>query len=39
MTIRRERLGDAAAGAGHPCRRFEASCLDQGAHCRPLDPR
>lgn len=21
-----------------PCRRFEASYLDQGPHCRPLDP-
>ena len=26
-------------GAKHPCRRFVASCHDQGAHCRPLDPR
>lgn len=27
-----------STGASHPCWRFEASCLDQGPHCRPLDP-
>ena len=35
MTACQQKLEDEGPGASHPCRRFEASCLDQGLIAAP----